>query len=243
MPSVANAAPGSLFSNQDKLPKLPVPTLDKTLDTYVRTLAPFITQVNADGAPQVNQDEFRRIKGICDDFARGLGPILQQRLLKHAAAQPNNWLEDWWLKYAYHSWREPLLINSNWFTLFEDHPNTPPSLLHPKLPVVPDGHVTPFQIYRAAGFVTNALNMKEAIDQGTIPAEMMQGKTPLCMNQYRLMFGWTRVPHEGCDENVNPGGFPSTAKHIIAMFRDQMYVVPVYDEKTGARLSVGNVER
>lgn len=44
----------------------------------------------------------------------GLGETLQQRLLDHEATQPNSWLEDWWLKMAYHSWRESSMINSNW---------------------------------------------------------------------------------------------------------------------------------
>jgi hypothetical protein len=68
-----------------------------------------------------------------------------------------------------------------------DHPNQPQSLLHPKLDLVPkvrflllyiirfsfvfccligiQGHITPFQIHRAAGFITNTLNMKEAIER------------------------------------------------------------------------------
>ena len=41
---------------------------------------------------------------------------------------------------------------------------------------------------------------------------------------------------------VNPGGFPSTARHIIVLLRDQVYVVDVYDSVTGARLSVKDME-
>lgn len=38
-------------------------------------------------------------------------------------------------------------------------------LLHPTLSLVPEGHVTSIQIHRAAGLITNALNMKEAIEK------------------------------------------------------------------------------
>lgn len=34
---------------------------------------------------------------------------------------PNNWLDDaFWIKVAYHSWRVPLPINSNWWILMAD---------------------------------------------------------------------------------------------------------------------------
>jgi carnitine O-acetyltransferase len=43
---------------------------------------------------------------------------------------PNNWLDDsLWLPLAYHTWRVPLLINSNWWLLFASDPHDalPPS--------------------------------------------------------------------------------------------------------------------
>lgn len=157
------APEGSTFANQNKLPTLPIPPLDKTLQKYLKTLIPFVTSKSAPF--QVNQQEYERIQSIIQDFGKTLGPQLQQRLLAYAKTQPDNWLDVWWLRFAYHAWREPLLINSNWFTVFMDHPQQPASLLHPKLPMVPDGHITPFQIYRSAGLITNALDMKEAIEK------------------------------------------------------------------------------
>lgn len=39
---------------------------------------------------------------------------------------PNNWLDDTlWLPLAYHTWREPLLVNSNYWILFSPHPSDP----------------------------------------------------------------------------------------------------------------------
>lgn len=61
--------------------------------------------------------------------------------------------------------------------------------------------------------------------------------------EYKLMFGWTRVPLPDMDTVVNPGGFPSTSHHIIVLFRDQAYVVDVYNVQTGGRLTVADVER
>jgi carnitine O-acetyltransferase len=41
---------------------------------------------------------------------------------------PNNWLDDTlWLKLAYHTWRAPLLVNSNWWLSFKADPSDPPA--------------------------------------------------------------------------------------------------------------------
>jgi len=39
---------------------------------------------------------------------------------------PNNWLDDTlWLKLAYHTWRAPLLVNSNWWLSFKADSSDP----------------------------------------------------------------------------------------------------------------------
>lgn len=39
---------------------------------------------------------------------------------------PNNWLDDhFWIKVAYHSWRVPLPVNSNWWLMCKDDDNIP----------------------------------------------------------------------------------------------------------------------
>lgn len=39
------------------------------------------------------------------------------------AVSPHNWLDDTlWLALAYHTWRAPLIINSNWWLLFKEDP-------------------------------------------------------------------------------------------------------------------------
>lgn len=61
------------------------------------------------------------------------------------------------------------------------------------------------------------------------------------MNQFRRMFGITRVPKPGCDVLV--GDHPSKAQHIIVLLKDQIFVVYVYDSKTGGRLRSKDIER
>lgn len=137
--------------------KLPVPELEGsngTLAKWRKTLEPLCTP-----------DE---LKQFDSQLSADLPKLreLHQRLLHHrnvTTPSNENWLSEWWLQWAYHSWREPLLINSNWFTVFADHPAQPQDLLHPHLQMVPTGHFTDFQIHRCAGFVSNAIQMHLAI--------------------------------------------------------------------------------
>ncbi|KAL2913180.1 hypothetical protein HK105_207299 [Polyrhizophydium stewartii] len=219
------------FANQARLPRLPIPSLSETLQRYLRSTQPLF-------ASRADYDAYARVAA---DFGRdgGLGQKLQARLEAHDKTQPNSWLEAWWLRLAYLSWRESVLVNSNWFMLVGTHPETPRGLLTPGHPDRPrDGQFTDFQLHRAAGQIANFLNFKDQVDNETIPPEASR-TGPFCMNQYRFIFGISRIPRPECDEIV--GSHPSPSKHIIVLARDQFYVVHVYDPVSGKRLSIESI--
>ncbi|WVQ66414.1 uncharacterized protein L199_004594 [Kwoniella botswanensis] len=113
------------FSNQSKLPRLPVPDLEKSLEGYLKSLGPILGQ-NYDASALPNEIEKRKL--FAKDFAApgGLGRTLQERLKDLDHVSPNNWLNDTlWLGLAYHTWRAPLLVNSNWWLLFAPDPSDP----------------------------------------------------------------------------------------------------------------------
>ncbi|KAI3652212.1 hypothetical protein MP228_003515 [Amoeboaphelidium protococcarum] len=241
-------------SYQSQLPKLPVPDLKQTVQKLYKSLLPYIK----------SDDDASKLQQLCQDFVSTHGPVLQARLLKHAEQVNNvpfqpmvgegggNWLDKWWLDLAYLSWREPLIVNSNWFLAMKEHPQHPQNLKHYSQPPVQEGRFTSFQIHRAAGFITNALNMKEAIDNRSIEAELMgRKKIPLCMNQYRLMFGMTRVPLDGCDTDVCSSRFTTVqsgaARHITVLVKDHVYHLDCYIDTPGGsgvqRLSISALEK
>ncbi|KAJ2239163.1 hypothetical protein GGH98_006314, partial [Coemansia sp. RSA 454] len=74
----------------------------------------------------------------------------------------------------------------------------------------------------------------DAINQGTLTADSQRG-TPMCMNQFKWQFGTSRIARPGCDGLVNQ--YPSTATHILVMYRDQTIEVPVYNN-AGQRASL-----
>ncbi|WVQ95947.1 hypothetical protein IAU59_003046 [Kwoniella sp. CBS 9459] len=123
--STRRAQQPKTFSNQDKLPKLPVPDIEKSLEGYLKSLGPLLEQTY--GASALNNETEKR-KLFAKDFAApgGLGRVLQERLKDLDHVSPNNWLNDTlWLGLAYHTWRAPLLVNSNWWLLFAPDPQDP----------------------------------------------------------------------------------------------------------------------
>ncbi|WRT69787.1 uncharacterized protein IL334_006778 [Kwoniella shivajii] len=118
------------FSNQSKLPRLPVPDLEKSLEGYLKSLGPILEQ-SYDPSNLSNEVEKRKL--FAKDFAApgGLGTVLQERLKDLDHVSPNNWLNDTlWLSLAYHTWRAPLLVNSNWWLLFAPDPSDPSPPVH-----------------------------------------------------------------------------------------------------------------
>ncbi|KAJ3300310.1 hypothetical protein HK104_002129 [Borealophlyctis nickersoniae] len=216
------------FAHQSSLPRLPIPTLQETADRYVTSLRPVLSE-----------KELENTSAFVTDFIKpgGFGEELQKRLIAHDRNETSSWLERWWLRLAYHSWRESLLVNSNWYIMGRDHPETPKDLYEQAKGL--GRGFTDFQIKRAAGAITNLLDYKDTLDSESLPPE--RTKTGfLDMNQYCQIFGVTRVPKEGCDVNV--GRHPANGRHIIVLVRDQIYVVDVYSD-AGARVAVSDIEK
>lgn len=65
--------PGITFAAQDKLPKLPIPPLDKTLKRYLASLKPL-----------QSSREHAESTQAAEEFLKGEGPALDERLKKYA---------------------------------------------------------------------------------------------------------------------------------------------------------------
>lgn len=98
-----NLTVAKLFPNTLNLPHLPVPTLNQTIDKFVKSVTPFLTD-----------DELQNTKNLLQEFSseNGIGTKLQTLLLQKAKTE-ENWLADWWLKNAYLAYRDPVVIFSS----------------------------------------------------------------------------------------------------------------------------------
>ncbi|KAJ3089589.1 hypothetical protein HK102_005995 [Quaeritorhiza haematococci] len=213
MPIVRNLSASCCFDHAKSI----IARLEDTLRKYEKSCQPVLSKEEYVGTQEA-------IRTFLTD---GLGDKLQQRLQLYDAQQKASYIEDIWLQKAYLEYRDPILINSNWWCEFADHPDQPETLIR-KPP--PEGVLTTFQIQRAAGLISNLLKFKSILDRDV----------PLCMNQYRSQFGAARVPGEKTDTLFTQ--HPAEAKHIIVTTKDQLYVVDVL-KPNGASVSIAELER
>ncbi|KAF9152606.1 hypothetical protein BG015_005003 [Linnemannia schmuckeri] len=224
--SQSNAVPAAVrsFDNQHKLPRLPIPSLAETAARYKKSLLPIL-----------NASELARAEKAVDEFVRpgGLGETLQGRLQEMDRTEKNSWLETIWLNKGYLEWREPSMINVNWWAQFKDSPQF-------NLDQAPTrGVISDVQIQRAANYASSLLTFNDLVNSQTLPAEY-QKTTPLCMNQYKNQFGAYRVAEMPRDRIVTT--WPTTANYITVMMRDQIFRVPVMGPQ-GERVSIKAIEQ
>lgn len=185
-----------LWRLQPTLPPLPVPPLKQTMKSYLDSVRPL-----------VSDEAFEKTKKAVIDFQNGLGPKLQELLVKRAKTEPTSWLLEWWEGLVYLKSRYPLTIYSNWYGLDRIDP------------------ILRSQVARAANLVNGLISFKRMVDTQTLEPNRIQGTVPLCMWQYSRIFGSVRVPGEEIDSLQTY----SKSKHIVVIHRDKYFKVDIYD--------------
>ncbi|BGP38767.1 hypothetical protein JCM10449v2_002704 [Rhodotorula kratochvilovae] len=230
------------FERQKELPRLPIQPLETSLDKYLRSLRPFLLdQAATEGHGQDwVEKELDARRQWANDFAKegGLGRTLQERLKDVDRITPNNWLDDhFWIKVAYHSWRVPLPINSNWWLMCHDDKSIPAEV---RSSGPTQGEFTDWQIKRAAKLTQRLIDFKVRVDrQEILPDSSRAG--PFDMHQYTRVFGVTRLPQIPTDTLVH-APYPHPCPNIIVMALDHSYVLRVLDPVSGDPLPPAELE-
>jgi carnitine O-acetyltransferase len=107
--------------------------------------------------PLASDSEYAATEKAVNEFLKegGDGQALQAMLQQHSDAewaQGRNWLEAWWLQFAYLMWPDPLPLNSNVFFYF--------------ITITPTEH-----IFQAARLLSTFLSAKDKIDKEELPVE------------------------------------------------------------------------
>ncbi|KAI8905496.1 acyltransferase ChoActase/COT/CPT [Gorgonomyces haynaldii] len=193
-----------LYNHQSQLPRLIVPTLKETTDKYLASIKPLC-----------GPEDYKRNQALCQELIESdIGKTLQERLEKRQQTAKNSWLIDWWNDYAYMSYRDPVVINVNYFFAFVDDPLR-------RDPAV-----------RAANIVQGAMQFRDLVVNETLePDATKQG--PLCMQQYKFMFNSTRIPEIPSD--ITRTSDPEQNQFIIVMRHNQFYKLDLLVD--GQRLS------
>lgn len=240
--AAARAAASRTFAAQDSLPRLPVPAVEDTLGRYLRSIEPVLRQKADRGElpPGATlESELAQRRKWADEFvASGVAGRLNQRLLDVDATTPHNWLDDrFWLQKAYHEWRVPLLINSNWWLMFlndpsvpreiAEHPGDAPAYTREAVDTQNWEHL-PYGLRRATWFIYRMLLYRQMIMRETLRPDVSRIGA-FCMNQYDNMYGVTRIPALPHDWNT-PASRSRPMRHVTVIVRDNLYELEVLNE-------------
>ncbi|XP_072277910.1 carnitine O-palmitoyltransferase 1, liver isoform isoform X1 [Pyxicephalus adspersus] len=187
-----------LYSFQTCLPRLPVPAVKDTVKRYLESVRPLM-----------DDQKFKRMEGLAEDFAINLGPRLQW-YLKLKSWWATNYVSDWWEEYIYLRGRGPIMVNSNYYAM--DY-----------LYVLP----THIQAARAGNAIHSILLYRRKLDREEIKPILLLGSTvPLCSSQWERMFNTSRIPGEETDTIQHV----KDSKHIVVYHKGRYFKVWLYHD-------------
>ena len=184
------------FAYQDELPRLPIPSLDETLNKFLQHVEALL-----------DESQHRKAQKVVLQFLKTDGPKLQQLLIDYEQdgirqGVIGSYVEEFWNE-SYLVPDQSVVLNLNPFFLIEDGPD-------PKIAKDP--------LRRAASLTFCAVKLVSSIQTETLLPDTFKGR-PLCMDQFKAVFGAARVPSLNGDEiDVYP-----TSSHVVVLIRNQFY--------------------
>jgi Choline/Carnitine o-acyltransferase len=171
---------GITFSAQSQLPRLPIPTLEETMEKF-----PKVLEALQDAR---QQEETER---IVREFLEADGPVLQEALLEYerVGIETGHWgsyVEEFWNE-SYLAPDASVVLNLNPYFVLED---------------APDPKIAKDQLKRAAGLCFASVNIASLLQHETLSPDVFKGK-PLCMDQFKALFGSSRQPSDGVSDEVH----------------------------------------
>ncbi|XP_059916144.1 carnitine O-palmitoyltransferase 1, muscle isoform [Gadus macrocephalus] len=154
-----------LYSFQASLPRLPVPSVDDTIDRYLESVHALL-----------DDKRYKQMETLANDFRNTSAPQLQRYLLLKSW-WATNYVSDWWEEYIYLRGRSPIMVNSNFYVM---------DLLY----ITP----TERQTARAGNVVHAMLQYRRKLERGEHAPLRALGIVPMCSSQMERMFNTTRIP-------------------------------------------------
>jgi carnitine O-acetyltransferase len=190
------------YDGQADLPRLPIPSLEETLDRFPAAVQALL---NPDGNGSKDMDE---CLSSLRSFLKTDGPKLQKLLVEYEQAGREtgtlgSFVEEFWSD-AYLAPDSSVVMNLNPFFVLEDGPDTKKSK---------------DQCSRAASLCFSSLKIVSSLKNETFVPDSFRGK-PLCMDQFRALFGACRVPECGDKDTV---AVNTDSTHVLVLDNNQMY--------------------
>jgi carnitine O-octanoyltransferase len=222
------------FKYDNQLPSLPVPSVKQSVLKLLDTIRPIAED---------NEQAFREVERKALALLQDPDVNELQELLKKRASEKRNWLEEWWLEFAYLRSRKPLVPYSNMaapLPIMQQWPIATPD--QPDFERV-RAHRASLSTYFQLCFwnMLRTERMRPMIHKGV----------PWSMNQFRYLFNTVRLPGEPKDElkswfrTAREG--PPESLEIIVLYRGYIHAIkPVtFVEATGQAclLTAPQIER
>ncbi|XP_056007986.1 peroxisomal carnitine O-octanoyltransferase-like isoform X2 [Ostrea edulis] len=208
--------PDLLFSSEDEktfslesdLPSLPVPDLHHTLQRYLDSVK-----------PHVSDEEYRQTEFIVQQFASGVGKKLHEKLLEKARNE-RNWLERWWEEKGYLELGIPLAPFMNLVGIgpYSKHYWMPKS---------------GSQLERAGIVLHYSTRFWQLIRREKLKVEVDNLGRKLCMNQMRKAYSTCRVPGVFRDQLIAHFKTESegpTPVHAVVLYKGRFFSMDMVDE-------------
>lgn len=200
---ISDDDPAKTFESDEKLPSLPVPALDTTLEKYVESIKPFATQ-----------EEIKNAQRMVKEFKTGSGLELQEHLVKKASLE-RNWLSGWWEKYAYLMSRDSLIP---FYNMFGPNPTEELGLEYGP------GKAVEY----ASIFCHEMISFWQLLRREKLKPQLGTDNKPFCMHTFKKFFNTARIPGEEIDSIVNyfkteaEGNCPS---HVIVQCNGHIFKI------------------
>lgn len=199
-----------IFSNQDKLLRLPVPSLNSTLEKYITSVEPLC-----------NEEELAQTKRYVQQFISNprWGNDLQSQLETLDRLSPTSFIEGFW-DTMYLEIRDPIVLNVNPAFIFSNNINVDLKSVSKQLGTSP-------KVAKAALLIHGAAHYINLIKTGHLEP-YVEKTVPLDMSQYPKLFSSTRIP--GYSRDIFKNVIHLNVKHIIVMRNNRFYVVNILDD-------------
>lgn len=168
---LASTNRGVTYAKQDALPRLPIPDLALTLERFQARLAALQTE-----------SQRAETARVVREFLQGDGPILHDALTEYEAAGRaagvlGSYVEEFWNE-SYLAPDTSVVLNLNPYFVLEGGP---------------DPKIASDQLRRAASLCFASIKLAAVLKLEELTPDVFRG-APLCMHQFKALFGSSRQP-------------------------------------------------
>mmetsp|Transcript_27597 Transcript_27597/g.45643 ORF Transcript_27597/g.45643 Transcript_27597/m.45643 type:complete len:671 (+) Transcript_27597:117-2129(+) len=210
---------GPLYAIQPQMPRLPVPSIQDTLDRFLPTALPLARTTQ----------EAENLKEACLKFPEQAQALQERLVARRNEFKDSSWLQLWWNQMGYLQVRDPVVVNVSYFFSFVDDPTI---------------HATPLStpnVQRGAAILFATAEFRKLVVTGQLPPERVgKKKTPICATAYKYLFNACRIP---ClEQDVYRIYDPSRFTHSIVARKGHFFSIELVHPQTGNPLPVSQLE-